>query len=383
MDYQSTFDEALIGIAHATLDGQFLLVNRYLTKMLGYTADELTLLDFKSITHPDDVAQEREARAQLIGGTVSRYAQQRRCLRKDGTIVFANLTVTLHRDASGARDYFIVMIEDLTERKQLEQQVCQAQKMEAIGRLASSIAHDFNNVLTAIIGYAELAIEQLRRDSHSVCPDVEEIRAAANTAAELTRQLLTFSRKQVVERRIIDFNTVVERARGLLDRLTAEHVDIHWKLGPAGRISADACQIEQVVVNLAINARDAMPDGGVLTIETSAVDIDSAYAAKHPGTRVGPHVLLRVSDTGVGMNEATKDRLFEPFFTTKATGTGLGLATVCRIVEQSGGSIAVESTVGAGTTVAVYLPCQSSQATVSTPLNTATVLRRRRDGRWG
>jgi PAS domain S-box-containing protein len=369
MDRQSTFDEALIGIAHTSLDGRCLLVNRRLCDLLGYSRDELTGLDFMRITPLEEAGHDREARAQLITGTLPRYTREARYRRKDGSLVSASLTVSLHRDTSGAPEYFIEIIEDLAERTRLEEQGRQAHRMEAIGRLAGGIAYDFNNLLTAIVGYADLALQQLDDDSPSVRADIEEIRAAGRSAAELTRQLLTFSRKQVVEPRIIDFNAVVEHTQRLLNRLIEAHIDIRWTLAPAGCISGDACQIEQMVVNLAVNARDAMPDGGVLTIETGAIDVDRAYAAAHPGTRIGPHVFLRVSDTGVGMDQVTREHLFEPFYTTKPTGTGLGMSTVHGIVMQSGGSIDVRSQVGEGTTVSVHLPRAAAMAGLSTLLS--------------
>jgi CheY-like chemotaxis protein len=230
--------------------------------------------------------------------------------------------------------------------------------MEAIGRLAGGIAHDFNNLLTAILGYADLALNQLSVDD-PVSRDVQEIRAAGTSAASLTRQLLAFSRKQMLQPEVIDLNTIVLRLTGLLTRLLGEEVRLEWLLHkPLDRVRADPGQIEQVLLNLALNARDAMPRGGNLSIKTANVELDAAYASNHPGAAVGKQVMLAISDTGIGMDRAVQEHLFEPFYTTKelGKGTGLGLATVYGIVKQSGGSIFVYSEPQLGTTFKVFLP---------------------------
>jgi two-component system cell cycle sensor histidine kinase/response regulator CckA len=252
----------------------------------------------------------------------------------------------------------VVNLRDVTESRALEQQLRQAQKMEAIGRLAGGIAHDFNNILTAILGYGDLASSTLAPDS-PLRANLEEIHHAAERAAGLTRQLLIFSRKQVLQPKILDLNAVVEESERLLRRLIGEDVVLVTALTAGVRpVRADPGQIEQVILNLAVNARDAMPRGGRLTIETANVDSDETWAEQHPGTPPGRYVLLAVSDSGTGMDEATKSRIFEPFFTTKEAGkgTGLGLATVYGIVEQAGGLIEVDSEPGRGTKFRIYLP---------------------------
>jgi PAS domain S-box-containing protein len=247
---------------------------------------------------------------------------------------------------------------DLTEYKKLERQFQQAQKMEAVGRLAGGIAHDFNNLLTVITSYADLLLEDFSPED-ARREDMKEIQKAAVSAAGLTRQLLAFSRQQVLEPRVLDVNDVVASADSLLKRLLGEDIDLVTMLAPeVGAVMADRGQLEQVIVNLAVNARDAMPDGGKLTIETTNAEMDEAYARTHPPAQPGRFVMLAVSDTGVGMDEQTLGRIFEPFFTTKEVGkgTGLGLATVYGVVKQSGGFIWVYSEPGQGTTFKIYLP---------------------------
>jgi PAS domain S-box-containing protein len=239
-----------------------------------------------------------------------------------------------------------------------EEQLRQAQKMEAIGRLAGGIAHDFNNMLSVVLGYCDLALAIVPRDG-PLAVMVTEIQKAGLRAAELTRRLLAFSRQQVLRPRVLDLSEVVEAMQGMLERLVGEDISLRVSLAELEqRVRADPHQIEQVVMNLVVNARDAMPHGGKLSIQTALVQLDDAYCSQHLGVRPGPHLMLSVSDTGVGMDAATRQRIFEPFFTTKEVGkgTGLGLSTVHGIVQQSEGSIWVYSELGRGTTFKVYLP---------------------------
>jgi PAS domain S-box-containing protein len=276
-----------------------------------------------------------------------------------------------YRDEEGRIIGVLVVFEDITERKRLEGQARQSQKLEAIGRLAGGIAHDFNNLLTAILGYCELLLDDLEPDApHWI--DVMEIQKAGTSAAELTRQLLVFGRKQIVEPTFVDLNAVVSEMQSLLGRLIHEDITMVFIPGPSlACVRADRGQLGQIVMNLAVNARDAMPAGGALTIETANVDLDEDYAATHFAVKPGKYVALTVTDTGAGMTPAVQAQVFEPFFTTKAIGqgTGLGLATVHGIVTESAGSVAVYSEPGRGTTFKVYLPsaADGARATPSPP----------------
>jgi PAS domain S-box-containing protein len=261
-------------------------------------------------------------------------------------------------DAQGRRLGAVIAIQDITERKQLEGQLRQAQKMEAVGRLAGGIAHDFNNLLNVITGYGEMLSDHFK-EADPMHARVEQIKKAAQRAAALTRQLLAFSRKQVIEPRVIDLNALLADTDKMLRRVIGEDIELTTVEGKdLGRVKADPGQIEQIIMNLIINARDAMPDGGRIQIETANAELDAAYARQHPGARAGLYVMLGVSDDGVGMDAEIQSHVFEPFFTTKETGkgTGLGLATVYGIVKQNNGYISLSSEPGKGAAFQIYLP---------------------------
>jgi PAS domain S-box-containing protein len=349
--FRSTFDDAPLGIAQISVDGTWIRVNRHLESILGWNADELTGRSLFDLFHPDRPAGDLITAADQPGD------REERVRRKDGQFVWVRLTISPVRTRSGEPQHLIVILEDVSERRQLEERLRESEKLEAIGRLAGGVAHDFNNLLTAIIGYAQLVADSLDPDDPKA-EDVAEIIKAAERSAALTGQLLAFSRKQVLIPAIIDVNTLVRDTSVLLRRVIGEHIDLVTRLTPdLEPVSADRTQLEQIVINLAANARDAMPSGGRLTIETSNTTIDAADFTDRASDR-GRYVMLAVSDTGMGMDAETKLRVFEPFFTTKeqGRGTGLGLATVYGIVKQSGGFIGVHSEPQQGATFKVYLP---------------------------
>jgi PAS domain S-box-containing protein len=281
--------------------------------------------------------------------------------RKDGSLYTEQMSITPIVDARGAVTHFIATKQDVTEHQALEAQLHQAARIEAVGRLAGGVAHDFNNLLTIINGYSELLRERLGTDAKS-STFVKEIYDAGQRAASLTRQLLAFSRRQVLAPQVLDLNVVVSNLEKMLRRLIGEDIKLNTLLDPSlHRVKADPGQIEQVIMNLAVNARDAMPTGGQLTLETRNVELDEDYARSHPTVAPGPHVMMAVGDTGLGMTAEIQARIFEPFFTTKemGKGTGLGLATVYGIVKQSGGSIWVYSEPDHGTVFKVYFPMVS------------------------
>jgi two-component system, cell cycle sensor histidine kinase and response regulator CckA len=283
--------------------------------------------------------------------------------KKDGTLFEEVGTISPIRAASGEIVNYVAVKRDVTREAALEEQLRQAQKMEAVGRLAGGVAHDFNNMLTAINGYTDLTLRKLYQND-PLCKNLEEVKKAADRASGLTSQLLAFSRKQIMETKVLDLNAIISDMNMMLPRLIGEDIKINMSLAAdLGQIKADPGQIEQVIVNLVVNARDAMPDGGILTIKTSNVMMDEKLVQRYVSVQPGSHILLSISDTGCGMDEETQQKIFEPFFTTKelGKGTGLGLSTVFGIIKQSGGGIWVDSEVGQGTTFRIYLPCVDAQ----------------------
>jgi PAS domain S-box-containing protein len=319
------------------------------------------------IIHPEDRTAAAEQSARLAIGQSSEM--EYRLIRADGEIIWVRDSARVESEGDKAKMIYGV-VSDITQRKQLEEQFHQSQKMEAIGRLAGGVAHDFNNLLTVINGYSELLLYRHLEGTSPLRRYIEEIRKAGERAASLTGQLLAFSRKQVLQPQIIDLNTVVADMDKLLRRLIGEDIDLVTAPGAeSGSVKADPGQIEQVIMNLVVNARDAMPHGGNLTVGTANVTLDETHTRGIVGLEPGPHVVLMVKDTGSGMDPEVMSHIFEPFFTTKEKqkGTGLGLATVYGIVTQSGGYIDVSSKIGAGTTFKVYLPQVDQQVELSKP----------------
>ena len=355
--YRSLVQSSVYGIYRSSLEGRFLDVNPALITMLGYgSAEEVLLLDPEKdvFANPDEhvhLIQEFRRTGRLDGLEV-------KWRRQDGNTITVRISGRAVSSADEPADVLEAIAEDVTDRRALEDQFRQAQKMEAVGRLAGGVAHDFNNLLMVISGYAEVMLAKLPPEN-SLHEKGKAIQLAADRATTLTRQLLAFSRKQLLELKVVDVNAIVQDMERLLRPLIGENVQLVTLLSPqATQTRADAGQLEQVLMNLVVNAKDAMPAGGKLTIQTQATEVDGSPRRGQQFIRPGKYVTLSVSDTGMGMDKETQSRIFEPFFTTKekGKGTGLGLSTVYGIVKQSGGYVMVQSELGQGTTFQIYLP---------------------------
>jgi PAS domain S-box-containing protein len=353
--HRSLVDRCVFGILQSTTDGRLITVNPALAKMLGYASSELPAAGLGSV-FVDAAAFEALMRKVIERGRVS--GEEVMWQPSAGDPIRVRLFLSIVDGSTRLSPIVQIIVEDVTERHRLQEQLRQAQKMEAIGHLAGGIAHDFNNLLTAILGYSELLTEQIGPDL-PMGRDLREIVKAAQRASALTRQLLAFSRRQVLVLAPIDLNRVITNLETMLRRLVGNGITLKTVLAPGLRpVMADAIHMEQVLINLAVNARDAMPRGGTLTIETHNADLDARFAADHAGARAGAFAMLSVGDTGMGMSREIQERIFEPFFTTKdrGRGTGLGLAAVHGIVIQLKGWIDIDSEPGRGTAFHVYLP---------------------------
>jgi two-component system, cell cycle sensor histidine kinase and response regulator CckA len=344
-------------IAVVDINGQRLYNSPSYQKLLGYSQEELGKTSAFEQIHGDDRAAvldaANEARRSGMGRTV-----EYRIRHKDGRWLTLESTASVVRNRDGEVEKLVIVNRDITERKKLEEQLHRSQKLEAIGRLSGGVAHDFNNLLGLIIGYSEALQERIPTDD-PYREAVDEIQNAGKRAAALTQQLLAFSRKQVLEPRILNLNNIITDLEKMLRRLVGENITIDLLLAAdTGMVKADRSQIEQVILNLVVNARDAMPEGGKVTIETGKWALDRSTVLRHPYVIPGPYAMLKVTDTGCGMDAELQSHIFEPFFTTKekGKGTGLGLATAYGVIKQSGGYIWVDSEVGKGTTFRIYLP---------------------------
>ncbi len=389
--YRGIFENAVEGIFQTSPDGRFLAANPALARIYGYKSPEELMAAVSDIARQVYVQPGQRAEfVRLLAEQKTVTGFEAQVYRKNGSIIWISESVRAIYDAHGGLLGYEGSVEDITERKraeealrQTEEQLRQSQKMEAIGKLAGGIAHDFNNLLTAITGYSELLLGQVQPDSQAR-KNAEEIRKAAFRAASLTHQLLAFSRRQMLTTKVLNLNAVIMDLEPMFRRLIGEDIELKIVPGPAlGQVRADPSQLEQIVLNLVVNARDAMPKGGTLTIETANGELSEAYADRHVSFKPGSYVLVAVSDTGCGMDAHTQARVFEPFFTTKepGKGTGLGLATVYGIVKQSNGYIWVYSEPGHGSTFKVYLPrsgeadrVQPDAGRVQPPRGTETVL---------
>lgn len=355
--FRAVVEDAPYGIYRASLSGELVLVNPALQKMLGFASQAELLqanLAAQIYRHPRDHQKVNELLLQQ-GSFIDVEVEWK---RKDGAPITVRCSGWPIKDETGRIAFLELFAEDITERRTLERQLRMAQKMEAVGRLSGGIAHDFNNLLGVIIGYIQVMKRALKLGD-PLHEYAEEIEKASQRAVSLTRQLLAFSRQQVLEPIILNLNALVADMEKMLPRLIGEDIALTLTLDPnLAQVKADPGQVEQVIMNMAVNARDAMPEGGKLTIQTANVDLDTAYTHQHPGSRVGSYVMLRVTDTGTGIDPEIQAQIFEPFFTTKERdkGTGLGLATVYGIVKQSEGYVSVDSEKGKGASFSVYLP---------------------------
>jgi len=368
--YRDLFENATDLIATVDLDSRLTAVNESFLRTLGYTRDELLGRPLRELVPEEWHEQLERARVGKLGDHES-TVYEHELIAKDGSRVQVEVASRLIEE-DGRPIGVEAICRNISERRLLEDQLRQAQRLEAVGRLAGGVAHDFNNLLTVISGYAEALIDDSEPGTAS--EELREIAAAADRATVLTRQLLAFSRRQVLQPSIVNLNEIVEGIMPMITRLIGEDIDVVTSLDPdLDRVSADPNQIEQVLLNLVINARDAMPTGGKLTIVTSNADLDESYVAEHTEAHLGAHATLSVTDDGIGMDSDTLARVFEPFFTTKGvgTGTGLGLSTVYGIVKQSGGNVWVYSEPGHGSTFKVYLPSVAETADPTLPVRPA------------
>jgi PAS domain S-box-containing protein len=357
-ELRSGWEHAGMGAALLDLRGQVIRINPALARMFGWQTQVRRGIHYREMMQPADGQEEHALFLELVQGRRDEYRREQAYRTESGAVIWARAVTSLVRDAGGRPTGALLMLEDVTDRKALEEQVRQIQKLDAMGRLVAGVAHDFNNLLTAIGGYAELAREEISDPSPR--HQLDEVLAVTRRATALTRQLLMFSRRPSIDPPPLRFDNVITEMTSLVERLTGRDVAVIRTLRSGlASVRIDPSHLEQIVVNLAVNARDAMTAGGTLTIETSLVDLPGADASDRAAQPPpGPYVLLTVSDTGVGMDEHVKTRLFEPFFTTKEAGegTGLGLATVYGIVKQYGAYIWVESEAGQGSRFKIYFP---------------------------
>jgi PAS domain S-box-containing protein len=355
--FRAIFERSPFGISIANNKGKIIDSNPALQKMLGYTKAELTQ-KFSELTYPEDISKNIHLFEEMVAGRRDHYWLEKRYYHKDGSIVWANLMVTAIRGRNKEFKYNFAIVENITERKKLEDQLRHAQKMEAVGQLAGGVAHDFNNILTAIIGYASLLKLKLK-GNEQVMHNVNQIISITERGAGLTQSLLAFSRKQDLSLKPIKLNDLMERVMKLIPRIIGEEIEFRKILSDVKMmVMADSSQLEQVLMNLAGNARDAMQDDGVLTIETEYVMLDLNYVKMQGFGSPGPYALISVSDTGIGIEPETIGKIFEPFFTTKEVGegTGLGLSLVYGIIKQHNGYVNVYSEPDHGATFKIYLP---------------------------
>jgi len=356
--FRSIYEQAGVGIEQVGLDGQLLMANAALCNMLGYEESELLEKNVAEIVHEDDYRREQKAVEEMLRGERPFYESEKRYRHRDGSLVWVRCTTSMVCGQTGEPQYRISVIQNVSERMRVEEQLRQSQKMEAIGRLAGGVAHDFNTLLNVMLGYSELLLAEFP-ESDPRREKVLQIKQSGEAGAMLTRQLLAFSRRQAVAEEVLDLRDVASKMTPILQRLLRDDVELKVTCcQEACPVKVDPGQIQQVVLNLVANAADALPSGGRIHLEVSAVEVEESLVVEHPLLEPGNYALLNISDTGVGMDAETLAHIFEPFYTTKEAGkgTGLGLATVYGIVKRNGGEIFVYSEPGEGTVFKVILP---------------------------
>jgi two-component system cell cycle sensor histidine kinase/response regulator CckA len=365
---RATFEQAAVGIAHVAPDGRFLRVNDKLCEITGYTREELTALTFLQLTLVEDRADGDSARLAMLARQHANFTSEKRYRRKNGDIFWGNLVTTLLRDAAGEPKYFISVIADISERKKLEEQFLRAQRLESIGTLAGGIAHDLNNLLTPVLmGVGLLKLSPVDEGTGRVLDTIER---SARRGTELLKQVLSFARGVAGERVPINPALVIREIEAIVRNTFPRNLTFEIRIGKdLWTVTGDPTQLNQVLLNLSVNARDAMPDGGLLSINARNTEVDAPTAARQQAVSPGRYVLIEVSDTGCGISRENLNRIFDPFFTTKESGkgTGLGLSTTLGIVRSHGGFLSVQSEPGQGSTFSIFLPAQKEVGPVATP----------------
>ena len=365
---RATFEQAAVGIAHVAPDGRYLRVNDKLCEITGYPREELTAMTFQQLTLPEDRAEGENARLAMLAGERSNFTSEKRYRRKQGDIIWTNVVTTLLRDAAGTPKYFIAVTADITERKMLEEQFLRAQRLESIGTLAGGIAHDLNNLLTPVLmGTGLLKLGPMSENNVRVLDTIER---SARRGTELLKQVLSFARGVAGERVAVHPGLVIREIEGIMRNTFPKNIVFEAQIAKdVWAVSGDPTQLNQVLLNLCVNARDAMPDGGKLAIVARNAEVDAQFAALNRGATPGRHLVLEVTDTGCGIAREHINRIFDPFFTTKESGkgTGLGLSTTLGIVRSHGGFLNVQSEPGQGSTFSVYLPALQEAAPAAAP----------------
>ncbi|GAX59508.1 PAS/PAC sensor hybrid histidine kinase [Candidatus Scalindua japonica] len=357
--FRSIFEQAAVGIIHVAGNGRFLKANKCFCKIIGYTELEILERTFWDITHPDDIHKQEQSRRNVLEGKASSYNIEKRYIRKDNSIIWVNLSVSLVRKPGGEPHYFVSVVEEITERKKIQETLLQSEKLRSLGTITAGIAHDFNNILTPIKGYADIMLKKLP-SSDPLYENLEHILKSVYRAEEMVKQILLFSKKAKIEQKPVALGLIVEEVVNLLQPIIPTTIEIRQRLDDScEKIQADPSQMHQLIMNLCTNALQAMEEkGGVLTIDMKQVKIDGLTAKYHLNLNEAEYIRLTVTDTGIGMDKATKNRIFEPFFTTKAVdkGTGLGMSMVHGIVNSHHGDIHVYSSPGKGTSFHIFLP---------------------------